>query len=66
MKMYDVECPECKAMNRNLYLDDTDGWFECIECGHISKPLDYTYYYKIPCLDLSQVAEYVRMTSAVE
>ena len=51
MKTYKCECPECKAMNENLLLDETDGWF------------DYTYYYKVPRLELSQVAEYMRMSA---
>ncbi len=63
MKTYKCECPECKAMNENLLLDETDGWFECSECGAVSKPLDYTYYYKVPRLELSQVAEYMRMSA---
>lgn len=31
MKTYDVECPICGKLNRNLYLEETDGWMEC-EC----------------------------------
>lgn len=38
MKMYDVRCPNCGRMNRNLLLDDSEGWMECEECGCISRP----------------------------
>ena len=33
MKSYDVICPNCGHVNQNLYLDETNGWMECEECG---------------------------------
>ena len=32
MKRYDVECPVCGAVNHSLFLEETDGWFECEIC----------------------------------
>ena len=29
MKVYSARCPDCGFMNRGLYLEETDGWFEC-------------------------------------
>ena len=55
MKTYDCECPGCKAMNRNLFLNDADGWFECINCGTVSRPVDFRYHCKMPVYDLSQL-----------
>ena len=37
MKQYDVECPVCGFLNRNLYLEETDGWMECGHCGSLSQ-----------------------------
>ena len=39
MKTTDVKCPVCGAMNRNLYLEETDGWMECDECGNTMRLL---------------------------
>ena len=30
---YKVKCPKCKAINKDVNLDETEGWFECAECG---------------------------------
>jgi uncharacterized Zn finger protein len=27
------KCPICGHMEQNLLLDETDGWYECSECG---------------------------------
>ena len=33
MNTYDVKCPICGAVNRSLFLEETDGWMECDHCG---------------------------------
>ena len=35
MKMYDVRCPVCGTVNRNLYLEETDGLMECEHCQRV-------------------------------
>ena len=35
MKSYDLCCPICGAVNRGLYLEETDGWMECEKCGNV-------------------------------
>ena len=62
--MYNVECPKCKAMNKNVDLYETAGWFECIECGEVSKVLEFREWYRVPHLEMSQVADYMRMSSS--
>ena len=40
----DVKCPECGTMNYSLYLEETDGWMECENCGctvHLRKEKMY-------------------------
>lgn len=31
MKLQNVKCPYCGAINR-VYLEETDGWLECDNC----------------------------------
>lgn len=32
MKVYDIKCPLCDTVNKNLYLDEANGWMECEHC----------------------------------
>lgn len=32
MNGYTQRCPYCSAENRNLLLEDSDGWMECSRC----------------------------------
>ena len=29
----DVKCPICGSLQKRLYLEETNGWFVCSECG---------------------------------
>ena len=33
MKSYDIKCPVCGTVNHSLFLQETDGWLECENCG---------------------------------
>ncbi len=35
MLTFDVICPFCGKVNRNLYLGETSGWMECENCHQI-------------------------------
>ncbi len=37
MKQFNVKCPHCGTVNKKLYLEETDGWFECEKCGSSSQ-----------------------------
>ena len=37
MNTRNVRCPRCGAMNRGLFLKETDGWMECIRCGSLHR-----------------------------
>ncbi len=37
MKRYDVRCPACGAVNRSLFLEETDGLFECEKCSTLTQ-----------------------------
>ena len=36
MKTYDVKCPACGMVNRDLYLQETDCWMECAHCHEVT------------------------------
>ena len=48
MKKTDVTCPICGKMNRDLYLEETDGWMECECCGNAVQVMDYAKVKQIP------------------
>ena len=37
MKTYDVSCPCCGYRNKDLYLEETEGWMECEKCGEVTQ-----------------------------
>lgn len=38
---YDVICPFCGSVNRELFLDETDGVMECEGCGQVVKVVEF-------------------------
>ena len=32
MKRYTCECPVCGTINKDLYLEDSQGWYVCEKC----------------------------------
>lgn len=36
MKTYNINCPNCGKLNKNLLLEDSNGWMECEECGGLT------------------------------
>ena len=41
MGLYQAICPCCGRLNRNLYLEETEGFFECEACGQIANARDF-------------------------
>jgi len=41
MKIYHAQCPCCGQWNYNLFLEETEGLFECEVCGQVSQLLSY-------------------------
>ncbi|MCD8099389.1 MAG: translation initiation factor 2 [Oscillospiraceae bacterium] len=50
MKVYDIKCPLCGTVNKNLYLDETNGWMECEHCCQVVMVLsaDEISHKKVP------------------
>ncbi len=41
MGLYNASCPCCGHMNKNLYLEETEGVFECEACGQVARSNNY-------------------------
>ena len=50
MKSYDLRCPICGAVNRGLYLEETDGWMECEKCGNVTQSMGHRKTVLIPLI----------------
>lgn len=55
MNRYNVECPICGAMNKNLNLDETGGWMECDSCGKVVGLPKYMRLISVPKLNIPLV-----------
>lgn len=55
-KRYKVKCPYCGKVNKNLLLEETDGWMICEECGKEYKVADYKECVKVPVYKGNQLA----------
>ena len=52
MSTYDVKCPKCGHKNRNLYLDETDGFMECEKCEAVVQARQFYKSIRLPVYDL--------------
>ena len=52
MKKTDAVCPICGTINRNLYLEETDGWMECECCRSITKGIPHIKRISVPVTGL--------------
>ncbi|MDD3400385.1 MAG: translation initiation factor 2 [Eubacteriales bacterium] len=50
MKAYDIKCPICGTVNKQLYLEETNGWMECEHCGNTVGILEYAKWQRVPRL----------------
>ncbi len=56
MELYDVECPICGHLNRNCYLEETEGWMECESCHTVTnKTLKERETFKIPVFSMETI-----------
>lgn len=56
MERYDVKCPICGTLNRDLYLEETDGWMECEHCGTATQSIRHVKMKKVPLYTGEQLA----------
>ena len=67
MKMYDVKCPVCGAVNKGLYLEETRGWMICEKCKNESMQYDIARQYsqKVPLLTKENIADIRRRETRI-
>ena len=56
MKRYNAICPACKAKNKDLFLEETDGWMVCEKCGRQVKVMEFIKSVKLPVYTMEQVS----------
>lgn len=57
MNGYDVKCPICGTINRNLNLEETGGWMECEHCQATTKTNGFNKGKKVPVLTMEQATK---------
>lgn len=57
MLTYDVICPVCGKVNHDLYLEETEGWMECVYCGNSRQDLRFKRARKIPVFRMDQLEQ---------
>ncbi len=53
---YDEKCPHCGALNKHLYLQETDGWMVCEKCNQASKVKEFEEVVRVPVYTGKQLA----------
>ena len=48
MNKHDEKCPICGEVNKNLLLEETDGWFVCDKCGNEVQLVQYMKIARLP------------------
>lgn len=62
MKTYSEVCPICGTLNENLYLQETEGNYECQCCKSNVKSLTFGMQYEsLPLFDLAKPEDHSRL-----
>lgn len=67
MKHYDFKCPVCGTVNKDLFLEETDGWMICEHCGAEVEDKNFakSQLVRIPILTLEQLTRHLSAQEAV-
>ena len=60
MKQYDAKCPVCGTINKDLYLEETEGWMICEHCKAETRFEGFGRFTKIPVYDISKLPEILK------
>lgn len=55
MNKHDEKCPICGTVNKNLLLEETDGWFVCEKCGNKVQLVQYMKIARLPLYDMKSL-----------
>jgi len=56
MKKYTYECPICGTINKDLYLEDSQGWFVCEKCDSV-QIMKFEKRIRLPVYTPEQIAK---------
>lgn len=59
MEKNEIYCPICGHLNKDLQLENTNGWLTCGKCGNTVQLLAYEKKKQIPIYTLEQIAKRV-------
>lgn len=59
MKRYNVKCPICGKVNKDVYLEETDGWIECDVCYSKVKVIENRKTVRVPLFTPEQLTSLV-------
>ena len=57
MKRYTCECPVCGTINKDLYLEDSQGWYVCEKCDTSVQAMEVVKRVCLPVYTPEQVAK---------
>lgn len=55
MKKYDAKCPVCGTVNKDLYLEETEGWMICEHCQAETCIEGFSRPVKIPVYNIDKL-----------
>lgn len=60
MRTYNKRCPICGHLNKNLYLEETDGWMECDHCHEDSQVLMFAKSQILPVFTMEGLIRHMQ------
>ena len=63
MKLYNAKCPLCGTENKNMYLEETDGWMECEHCHAEVRVEEFMEKVKTPVYSMRRAAVFTPSTA---
>ena len=55
MKTFTFDCPVCGHRNRDLLMEETNGWMECENCRQLSKMMGFARERTLPVYDMAHM-----------
>ena len=59
MSKINVICPVCGCVNKNVDLDETEGWAECCKCEAVFMASGYAQQFLLSKLSFGKIPEHV-------
>ena len=60
MRTYNKHCPICGHLNKNLYLEETDGWMECDYCHKDTRVLMFGKRQILPVFTMEGIIRHMQ------